>query len=169
METVLEHILTSSYKTDMISYVDTHPEYFEELIKLAISNKKIYSWRAAWLLWSCMDKNDKRIQGYLDDIIGAITTKNDDQLRELLIVLQKMELNEEYEGTIFNVCVTVWEKIDKKPSVRFNAFKMIVRIAHKHPDLSREIMLLTQSQYMGSLSAVVKKSISKMTKELAQL
>jgi len=39
METALEHFLTSSYKADMISYMDTHPEDFEEAIKLAISNK----------------------------------------------------------------------------------------------------------------------------------
>ena len=40
METALEHILTNSYKADMISYINVHPEVFEELIKLAIPNKK---------------------------------------------------------------------------------------------------------------------------------
>ena len=37
--TTLEHILTSSCKADMISYMAAHPEDFDKAIKLAISNK----------------------------------------------------------------------------------------------------------------------------------
>jgi hypothetical protein len=166
METELEWILTNSYKADMISFLSTHPEYFEEAVKLAITDKKPYSWRAAWLLWSCMEKNDHRIQGYVKTIIDTLSDKKDDQQRELLIVLQQMEINEELEGLLFNHCVTVWEKMNKKPSVRFNAFKVIVKIAQKHPDLSYEIAFLTQDQYMESLSPTVKNSISKMIKDI---
>jgi len=165
METALEHILTSYYKDGMISFMDAHPEYFEEAIELAISNKQPYSWRAAWLLWSCMEENDKRIQGYIKNIINTITTKKDGHQRELLKILLKMELNEEHEGYLFNVCVAVWENINKKPSVRFTAFKFIIKIVKKHPDLSNEITFLTQNQYLDSLSPAVKSSISKMIKE----
>ena len=165
METALEWILTNSYKADMISYLSAHPEDFEEAIKLAISNKQPYSWRAAWLLWSFIEENDYRVQGYVKNIIDSISEKNDDQQRELLKILQKMEINEEIEGLIFNHCVTVWEKIKKKPSVRFNAFKVIVKIAQKHPDLSHEFIFLTQNQYMDSLSPTVRKSIYGMIKK----
>jgi len=165
MELEFEWILTNSYKADMISYASAHPEVFQEAIHLAIADKQPYSWRAAWLLWSCMEENDQRIQGYVKNIIETIAIRNDDQQRELLIILQKMEIDEELEGLLFNHCVTVWEKINKKPSVRLNAFKVIVKIAHKHPGLSHEITFLTQDQYMDSLSASVKKSISKLIKE----
>jgi len=167
METALEQILTNAYKAGMISYMAAYPEDFEEAIKLAISEKQPYSWRAAWLLWSCMEENDKRIQEYIKNIISIISTKNDAHQRELLKILQQMEINEEYEGLLFNLCVTVWEKINKKPSVRFNAFKMIVKIAKNHPDLSHEIVLLTQNQYVDSLSPAAKKSISRMIKEFS--
>ena len=166
--TTLEHILTSSYKADMISYMAAHPEDFDEAIKLSISNKQPYSWRAAWLLWSCMEENDKRIEGYINNIINTITAKNDDHQRELLKILLQMDLNEKYEGFLFDVCVTIWEKINKKPSVRFAAFKFIIKIAKKHPDLSKEITFLTQNQYLDLLSPAAKKSISKMTKEFSQ-
>ena len=135
VETKLEHILTNSYKADMISYMKSHPEDFEEAIKLAITDKQPYSWRAAWLLWSCMDKNDQRINKYVEKIIYTLPTKSDDQLRELLIILQRMELRNEYEGKLFDICVNIWEKIGKQPSVRYNAFKLLVKIIKKHPDL----------------------------------
>ena len=76
-----------------------------------------------------------------------------------------MELNEEYEGFLYNVCLTVWEKINKKPSVRFTAFKFIIKIAKKYPDLSHDIAFFSQNQYLNSLSPTTKRSIFKMIKE----
>lgn len=162
METKLEHILTHSYKTDMISYLKSHPEDFEEAVKLAVSDKQPYSWRAAWLLWSCMEKNDQRIQRYVEKIIDILPAKSDDQLRELLIILQRMELGDDSEGKLFDICVNVWEKKEKQPSVRYNAFKLMVKIIKNHPDLYKEITFLTDPHYMDSLSGTVRKSVSKM-------
>ena len=166
METKLEYIITNSYKTEIISYLNAHPEDFEEAIKLAITDKQPYSRRAAWLLWSCMDNNDIRIQNQIEKIVSALPTKKDSHLRDLLLILYRMELDEEFEGAIFNICVNTWEKITKKPSVRFSALKMIVKISNHHPELIKEVKLLTQSQYMDSLSDSARNSILKMTKKL---
>ena len=162
METRLEQILTNSYKTEMISYMESNPQAFEELIQLAISDYEAYSWRAAWLLWSVMEKNDPRVHKYIEDIIDTLPTKNDNQLRELLIILQKMDLSDQSEGKLFDTCINIWEKIEKKPSVRYNAFKLIVGIIKNHPDLYKEIEFLTESHYLDSLSDTVKRSILKM-------
>jgi len=162
METELEWILTNSYKAGMITWLQTHPDGFEEAIKLAIIDKQPYSWRAAWLLWSCMEQNDSRIRGYVKSIIDTLPDRNDNQQRELLMILQRMDINQKLEGKLFNHCVLVWEKINKTPSIRVNAFKVIIKVAAKHPDLSHEIDLLTQPQYLDSLSPAVQKCISKM-------
>jgi len=162
METQLEHILTNSFKAGMISYVKSHPEDFDELIKLAISDKQPYSWRAAWLLWSCMEKNDKRVTGYLKEIIDALHSRGDNQIRELLMILQRLDLNEDYEGELFDVCVNVWKEIGKKPSIRHKAFQHIVKIGKKYTELSNEIIYLTQPNYLATLSTGVKSSIHRM-------
>jgi len=162
VENTLKYILTHSNKADMISYMKSHPEVFDEAIKLAIENDQPYSWRAAWLLWSCMDKNDQRIHIYIEEIINTLPTISDNQLRELLIILQKMDLNEVYEGKLFDICVNIWNKIDKQPSVRYNAFKLIIKTIKKHSDLSKELIFITESHYMDPLSDTAKKSITKM-------
>lgn len=166
METPFEHILLNSHKAYLISYMNEYPLSFEEAIKLTLTDKKPYSWRAAWLLWSCMEVNDRRIRKHVKDIINILPDRKDNQQRELLKILQQMQIMEEFEGLLFDHCVEVWEKINKQPSVRFNAFKMIVQIAKKHPDLSKEIFSLTQIQYMESLSPGVKKSIYQRIKEI---
>ena len=166
MESTLEHKLLNSYKDEMISFMDAHPEFFEEAIELAIANKQPYSWRAAWLLWSCMEENDHRIQKYIKKIVDSLNTKDDGHQRELLKIFLQMELKEEYEGILFNICMDIWEQINKKPSVRINALKFIIKIAKKHPELSQEITFLTQDHYLESLSPGVKHSVSRMMKEL---
>ncbi len=161
MEAELEHVLMSFYKEGMISFLDSHPECFNEAIELAISDKQPYSWRAAWLLSSCMDENDKRVQPYIKRIIESLTSKKDGHQRELLKILMMMELDDDYEGLMFDKCVTLWESINKKPSVRYSAFKFIIQIAKRHPDLSQEIALLLQEQYLETLSPGIKHSLIK--------
>lgn len=166
METEVEKILTSCYKDGMISFVNENPESFRELIELTIADKQPYSWRAAWLVWSCMDKNDKRIRKYIKDMINVLPERNDSQQRELLKILEQMEIKEEFEGLLFDHCVSVWKRIDKRPSVRFNALKILIKIAHRYPELAKEIILLTKNQYLASLSPCVNKSVNKMIKDL---
>ncbi|MBK8644902.1 MAG: hypothetical protein IPN15_22620 [Saprospiraceae bacterium] len=167
-ETKLEHLLTNSHKAEMIAYMESHPGDFTEVIKLAIADKQPYSWRASWLLWSCMDKNDKRVSKYLKKIIDILPKRKDNQQRELLMILQRMELNEEYEGQLFDTCTKIWEQVGKNPSLRYNAFKLMVSISKKHPGLIGEINSLTESYYTDTLSDNVKKSITKLMYDLTK-
>ena len=166
METAFEKILTNSHRPEMESYVVAHPESFEEAIKLAIADKQPYSWRAAWLLWSCMEKNDKRIRKYVKNMVNILPNREDNQKRELLKILEQMEIKEEFEGLLFKHCVTIWEKIDKQPAVRYNAFKILAKITQRHPELFQEVNLLIQKQYTESLSSTVNKSINKIVKDI---
>jgi hypothetical protein len=163
----LEDKLLNSYKDEMISFMENHPGFFEEAIELAVSDKQPYAWRAAWLLWSCMEENDKRIQKYIKSMVDTLETKENGHQRELLKILYQMDLKEEHEGMLFDICMDIWEQINKAPSVRFNALKFIIKIAKKHPELAKEISFLTEDRYMESLSPAVKKSIKRMMKDLS--
>lgn len=76
-----------------------------------------------------------------------------------------MELNEDYEGKVFNLCMNIWEQIDKAPAVSVNAFKFIVKIAKKHRELAKEISFLTQDHYLESLFCSARHSVIKMMKD----
>jgi len=167
MESVLKQKLMSSYKNEMISFMKSHPEYFEEAIQLAITDEQPYSWRAAFVLWSVIQNNDKRIQKHINKIVNAVKSKNDSHQRELLKILLMMELNEKYEGVLFDLCMNIWEQINKAPSVRVNALKLIIKIANKHPELKKEISFLAQDHYLESLSPGARHSVRKLMNELA--
>lgn len=151
----------------MISFLVNHPEYFDEAINLAIGDKEKLCWRSAWLLWSCIEENDPRIKKHINKIIKAIPNKKDGHQRELIKILLIMDLNEEQEGRLFNICLNLWEGLDKSPSIRWTAFKFILEMGKKYPELSDEISFLTQDHYLESLSPGIKHSISKIIKDLS--
>lgn len=168
MESVLEQKLLNSYKSEMISFMNAHQEYFEEAVELAVSDKQPYAWRAAYVLWSVIEENDKRIKKFIKRIVNAAKTKSDSHQRELLKILLMMELDEKYEAVLFDICMDVWEQISKTPSVRVNALKLIVKIANKHPKLKKEISFLTQDHYLESLSPGARHSALKLMNEVLQ-
>ena len=161
-ETNLEYTLTNSPKNDWISYIASNQDDFPELIKLSISDKQPYSWRASWLLWSCMDNNDQRLKRHIKEIIDILPARQNSQQRALLKVLQGMKIDPKYEGQLFDTCTKIWQNINNNPSLRFQAFKIMVAISKKYPDLTSEIKLLTDTYYTDNLSDIVKKSIYKL-------
>jgi len=162
METKFERLLISSHRPELEAYIVGHPESFKQAIELAIADKQPYSWRAGWLSWSCMEKNDERVRKYVKGIVDSLPKRNDNQQRELLKILEKMEIDEELEGLLFHNCVEIWEQTNKGPSVRLNALKIITKIARKHPALIPEVTLLLQGRLTDCLSVRVNKSINKM-------
>ena len=166
MQSQLEKMLISSYKEEMIAFLKTHPEYFNEAIGLAISDNQPFAWRSAFVLFDSMEENDKRIKKHINTIIKCINDKKDGHQRELLKILYKMNLNEKQEGIVFDTCIRLWEQIGKNPSVRITALKFILKIAGKYPELLEEIKFLLNEEYLTTLSPGVKHSIRKMIKGL---
>lgn len=166
MKSELEHKLINAYKEEMISFLKTNPEYLKEAVDLAVSDKHPFCWRAAWLIYNCIEENDYRMNEYIHTIIQAAEVKKKGHQRELLKILLKMELTEEQEGILFNICMDVWEDINRKPSERFIALKYIVKMTKKYPELKEEVSFLLQDQYLELLSPGVKRAVSKIAEEL---
>jgi hypothetical protein len=61
----------------MISFMENHPEAFEEAIQLSVTDKQPYSWRAAFVLWSVIQNNDAGIQKHIKRIVKAVKGKSD--------------------------------------------------------------------------------------------
>ncbi|MFT7035832.1 MAG: hypothetical protein ACJA2S_004356 [Cyclobacteriaceae bacterium] len=150
----------------MVKVVNSSAENFNETIQLACTNKTPQSWRAAWILGHCTKKNDQRISDFLNVLITTVDKKKDGHQRELIKLIIKNKLNEEQEGLLFDICMNIWETSNKSPSVRYFAFQFIVTIVKKYPELRREIDVLTQPEYLETLSPGIRKGLEKRIKEM---
>lgn len=166
MQSQLRSKLISSYKEEMVAFLKSQPEYFNEAINLAISDDQPFAWRSAFYLGSCMEDNDARVKKYIKPILACIKNKNDGHQRELLKILYRIKLSDKQEGMVFDICIRLWEQISKDPSVRMTALKFILKIAKPHPELLNEIKPLVQDHYLELLSPGVKKSINRMIQDL---
>jgi len=169
MTSQLKSKLISSYKEEMVAFLKSQPEYFNEAIKLAISDDQPFAWRSAFYLSSCMEGNDARVKKFIKPILACIKSKNDGHQRELLKILYKMKLTDKEVGMVFDICIRLWEQTSKDPSIRITALKFIFKIAKQHPELLNEITPLMQDHYLELLSPGVKKSIRKMIKGITDL
>ncbi|PKR79704.1 hypothetical protein CW751_13790 [Brumimicrobium salinarum] len=165
-KTPLENILINSKKEKMLKYIRTHPTDFKELIDLALSNQQPFSWRAAWLLHNCMDKNDLRIHAYVSTIIDRLTMFSDGHQRNLLNILLKMEVPEENEGLLYDSSVKIWLDLKKQSSVRSKAFEVIFQLAMRYPELRQEVSAMTDKRFVDALSAGIRKSVQRKIGEM---
>lgn len=169
METKLEYHITHGFKEQMVRYVKDHPEDFEELIDLAISDRQPYNWRGTWLMYSTMEENDFRVKNRIGQIIHCIPSKQPNHQRELMRVLLKMKLTDEQEGEVFDLAMNNWERLGLKPAIRYIAFRTIIKIARKYPELHEEVRLITQEHYLESLSSGIRNSINRMIRQLDEI
>ena len=163
MQKTLGEILTGRLrKNELVSFLKKHPELFEETVRISLGDENPQSWRAAWLIGHYMKNNDTALIPYIDAILSCINGKGDGHQRELLKILNRMELSDDQEGRLFDVCLSIWEEVHKSPSVRGTAFQTLLNIVKKYPELKSEIEHLTQSHYTETLSPGIKHSFYKI-------
>lgn len=166
MKSELENILMSRDKPGMVTYLQDHQDEFETAMRIALSQKQPISWRATWMIGGCVNKFSSKIQPYIQNILDVLPELEDGHQREFLKVLNQLELDDEHEGQLLDFSIHLWEQLKKQPSVRHTAFRIMVKAAKKYPELNNEILMLTQPQYLNTLSPGVKAGVFKMIDEL---
>ena len=145
-----------------------HPGFFDEAVSLAISDKHPEGWRAAWLVYHNMHRNDQRVQPVLSYMIHTLKSKESGHQRELLKIISKMKAKEKHQGPLFDACLTIWEDLKKQSSVRITAFKQLANIAREHDELKVELQHFTTKRYLESLPPGIKSSFKKYS-DFAQI
>lgn len=165
MPTDLKEILRTNYKDGVMDFMESNPEAFYDAMDLALSDDDCYNWRGAWVLGLHIEENDERMFGYVDKILSAMEGKADNHQREFIKILLKMELDENQEGKLFNICVGMWEDINKKPAIRYYAIKYMLKLAKKYPELNNELDFFFQERFFTNLSPGIKRSIMQSAKK----
>ena len=164
-ENLKELFETRKNKEGLMRFIKSNPNAFLPLLELSLKNTPD-AWKASWLIGHAMSRNDSRIFGFIDRLIEQLPTLKEGHQRQTIIILLKMELGEEQEGKLFDICLNIWENIKLIPSTRITAMKFILSTVDKFPELKSEIKLWTQDQYTESLSPGIKHSLSKQVHKI---
>lgn len=166
MDPLLKSVLLRRKKAEMVTFITDHPAYFDKALTIALQNEQPFSWRAAWMICGTMKKNDPRVKPHIQELIATIPGLEDGHQRELLKILLKMDLTEDFESLLFDLSVSLWEQVRKTSSIRCFAFKGMIKVAKKYPELNNEIISLCQPHLINPLSPGIRKGVYKSINEL---
>ncbi|ANW95196.1 hypothetical protein AXE80_02365 [Wenyingzhuangia fucanilytica] len=159
----LDNILSTRLDKDfLIQLFQEQTEVHSAAIQVALSQKQPQAWRATWILSHCTYKNDARILPYTSDFIKILPKQKDGHQREILKILDKITLDDDQEGILFDLCMSIWENLNKAPAVRYLAFKFIHKTCQKYPELNGELTFISQNQYLETLSPGIQKIIKRI-------
>jgi len=153
-------------KNLVVEKINEESSFFKEILHLALQNNQPAGWRSAWLLKHSLGKNDSRIQKKINKIIEAIPKVEDGHQRELMLVLEKMELDEDQEGHVFDISISLWESINKPSSVRIQGLKFILKTIKKYPELKNEVEFLFDPIYSDNLTPGMMNMYKRFMKEV---
>ncbi|MBC8266489.1 MAG: hypothetical protein H8E84_05930 [Flavobacteriales bacterium] len=143
-------------------------KHFDFLVKHMQKEEKHTSWRSAWVVVHLMKEDDPKIKKHLTKIIKSIESKADGHQRELLKIVRKMKLSEKNDGLFFDVCINIWESVNKKPATRYYAGLFIIEMAKKYPEIKNELEHLTSYYYTQTLSPGIKRSFDRRLSKINQ-
>tara|TARA_Y100001972_G_scaffold120574_1_gene163332 strand:- start:2181 stop:2702 length:522 start_codon:yes stop_codon:yes gene_type:complete len=166
-ESILDEILRRpSTKKPLLDRLRNDPTEVRKAIELALSDKHPQGWRAAWVLKDIIKDEDARLAPYLDQMIANLPGRKDGHQRELIHLVNKYTLSDEQEGMLFDACLGIWSSIRKSPSVRILAFKKLIAIIRKYPELIHELSHVMDDEYSETLSPAVKRIYFRSQNEL---
>ena len=165
--TFREVISVRHSKETLIAHLQQHPEQFEEALEFALSTNEPMAWRAVWILRESHPKGDPRLIPHLDRILAHLPNTEGGVEREWVKTIALFTLNDEQEGVFFDACFEIWGQIGNKPGNRHAAFMQLAKLIKKYPELMHELQIVTQIEYLETLSPGVRSSVNKLLAKLS--
>ena len=120
---------------------------FQQTLDFALEDHP-RSWKAAWLLNQVVSKYSSDIKTNDIRICKSIPEKRSNQQRELLRLLENVEITSNNEGYIFDAALSCWEDLKAQSATRMVGFRLMLKIATKHEELLQEVENLMEERYL---------------------
>ena len=149
IESVIKEDLKSVSKIKIEAWrnkaLDNH-EYFDTALKIGLTNEKPYCWRCAWIIFKASEKKPELLNPYITRIINSLENfRFDSQIGGFLKTLTyAVEIDEELLGLLTNYCIKIIYDTQRPSHNKYYAIQLLLKIAKKFPDLSREFTLVIE-------------------------
>lgn len=138
----LENKHSKAQAEEIVQSIVMNPSKMEELMECFFSDNIRICQRAAWPLGMLGEKAPELISPYTPQLIKTLHSKNsnDTIVRNILRTWKDMELDEEYEGEIFEICYDHFLNTKNAIAIRVFAMYICTNIACKYPELADELI-----------------------------
>jgi hypothetical protein len=146
-------------------------EYFKAAIKIGLSDEKPYSWRCGWIISKVAEKNTSLIEPFIGQIIKSLNSfRYDSQIGGFLKALTYVQgIEADLLGILADYCIKIIFDTQRPSHNKYYAMQLLVGIAKKFPDLSREFILVIQENMPYYEKNYLKKYATLYIQQLAEL
>jgi hypothetical protein len=168
-----QEILTKGmHKSDVdlcASAVVQEPKLFKELLDIVASGEVTPAMKAAWVLGKASELNRALPSKHVARIIELLgQAKISGVQRELIKTLFKLNLQEEEESRILDLCFHFLNHSESDVAVRHHALKILLALTKKYPDLRQELIASLEAQLEYNTAAwarYTRKTLAKLKQD----
>lgn len=145
-ELLAEHSKKQTAK--VVEYVGDDAARFAELVRLFVGPVYRVSQRAAWAVSNCIERHPQLVKPHFKTLFEQLE-RDDSHVavrRNVVRLLQFVEIPKRYEGRVFDVCYNLFENVAEPIAVRCFAMTVAVNIARDSPDLMAELKTVAANQ-----------------------
>lgn len=154
-------------KAQLIEEFERNNSLFSLALDDALTEESAKAWRALWFINQIVSPAlAEELYKVYDRLIIRLENEDPSLQRELLKLLQKLDLAEKWESYLFNQSQKIWEKLSNIPSTRVQALYCMLKIAGIYPELKTEIALYNESSYLEDLSPGIKRQVHRLFQKL---
>lgn len=164
--------LSKSNTVYIASVIGVDKKLFNEMFKLILTNEKIISGRAAWVVEHVWLDYPYMIEPYINDMIDFLPiSKYDNQKRHITKILTTIDLNtldEDRLGILIDRCFTWLEDPVYPTAVKMFSMQIIYNYVQIEPDLAKELIAIIENQFNDATPGFKNRG-EKILKELYKL
>lgn len=166
-EILKEHSKTQCLK--IIEWIGASQDRFDELIHLFLHDEYRIVQRAAWPLSYCIIAYPSLIDKHFGRLIKNLHQPLPDAVkRNTVRLLQQLQIPEELEGEIMDICFNYIASPEEAAAIKAFALTILQNLSKKYPEILPEIKLIIEERWNFE-SAAFKSRAKKILNENEEL
>lgn len=154
----------------IVEWVGNDVSKFNLLFDLFLNDEYRVTQRAAWPMSYCAVAHPEFMQNNFDQLIKNLQKQNvhDSIKRNTVRLLHSIEIPEEKEGAVMEICFNYVESATEAVAIKAFALTVLGKLAKKYPEIIPEIKLLIAEQSPHQ-TAAFKGRAKKLSKEFDKI
>ena len=147
--------------------IASQPEFYSELMEIALYNTEQKSWRGAYLIDKINDKFPNLILPYLEKITTQLKIeKNSSKKRHFLKLISMNNIEEKHLSFLFEYCIGAMRDNNEPTAVRANAMQVLYNISEYEPELKSEALACIEHEIENHATAGIRSRGYKLAQKL---
>lgn len=145
---LLDQPQTKEVRDKIITYIGDSASRMAELMDFFFHEEWRYNQKAAWPLGVIGEHNPELLLPHLQSMLDNLKDHPKDAvIRNTVRTLQFIDLSEDLEGPVYDICMNYLLDIKQAIAIRAFAMTTLANIAEKHPELRSELIAVIQEYF----------------------